>query len=404
MLGVIFPPANSLSPSVAESIRRLSTIFTLSALFIFAAPQPAMAQGDGPVGSELGGVCLDGDPDGDGDGICDEVDNCPLAINPDQADADADTAGDACDVCPGDDDGQALLFGLDVICPSQCVDNLPPEPHCPDSVQVPVNESCRWQMAAGALTSNATDPNLHALACTTRWGGADQYSDGSGGGEGQGLRSVVAFSACVDACGAPSHEVCNTHVVPVDETAPVVEVGQAVSTFVLASEWVQNWHNLVQTCELTWSDNCGSHDFVRQGIVAISSSDPNEVIEGGPGYFASADIAADWAGFMLNLDGRRASPRIYTIDYLVGDEAGNFGEASCQVEVVAGPDSTCDGVDDDNDGAVDEDWLDRATSCGEGACIREGVIACVDGATVSHCSPGDPIDEICNDLDDDCDG
>jgi len=37
--------------------------------------------------------------DKDGDGIADDVDNCPSVVNVDQADADADLVGDACDNC-----------------------------------------------------------------------------------------------------------------------------------------------------------------------------------------------------------------------------------------------------------------------------------------------------------------
>ena len=40
-----------------------------------------------------------GEPDGDGDGICDVLDNCPAAPNPSQADGDHDGVGDACDPC-----------------------------------------------------------------------------------------------------------------------------------------------------------------------------------------------------------------------------------------------------------------------------------------------------------------
>ncbi len=38
--------------------------------------------------------------DADGDGIADELDNCPQRYNPDQADTDGDGIGDACDNCP----------------------------------------------------------------------------------------------------------------------------------------------------------------------------------------------------------------------------------------------------------------------------------------------------------------
>ena len=42
--------------------------------------------------------------DTDGDGVPDADDNCPLEPNQDQADADTDSVGDVCDVCPEGDD------------------------------------------------------------------------------------------------------------------------------------------------------------------------------------------------------------------------------------------------------------------------------------------------------------
>jgi hypothetical protein len=38
-----------------------------------------------------------GGADADSDGVSDDVDNCPLASNPDQLDTDNDGSGDVCD-------------------------------------------------------------------------------------------------------------------------------------------------------------------------------------------------------------------------------------------------------------------------------------------------------------------
>ncbi len=69
----------------------------------------------------------------------------------------------------------------------------------------------------------------------------------------------------------------------------------------------------------------------------------------------------------------------------------------------------CDGVEDDDcDGVIDEGCTctgDDTRSCGtdEGEC-RRGLQRCVDGVFSSCEGAQGPVDEICNDLDDDCDG
>lgn len=77
-------------------------------------------------------------------------------------------------------------------------------------------------------------------------------------------------------------------------------------------------------------------------------------------------------------------------------------ESSCEPgEPSASDDLTCDGLDDDCDGRVDESYSD---SCGIGACIRSS--ACADG--VVSCIPRDPpaedTDSTCDNFDSDCDG
>lgn len=68
----------------------------------------------GPVGQYIFRVdCVDGD----GDGICDIVDNCPGAANPSQVNADGDQLGDVCDACPADPlndvDGDGICGNVD---------------------------------------------------------------------------------------------------------------------------------------------------------------------------------------------------------------------------------------------------------------------------------------------------
>ena len=61
---------------------------------------------------------------------------------------------------------------------------------------------------------------------------------------------------------------------------------------------------------------------------------------------------------------------------------------------------TCNGLDDDCDGMIDEGQM--TATCGVGACQRT-MSSCVDGGMAS-CVPGAPITELCNGIDDDCDG
>src|SRR5262249_44525648 len=76
---------------------------------------------------------------------------------------------------------------------------------------------------------------------------------------------------------------------------------------------------------------------------------------------------------------------------------------TCPATCVPGSPTTevCNGLDDNCNGQVD-DGPNTPVTCGVGACQRT-VIGCVDGVPQT-CTPGDPSPEVCNGIDDDCDG
>ena len=64
----------------------------------------------------------------------------------------------------------------------------------------------------------------------------------------------------------------------------------------------------------------------------------------------------------------------------------------------------CDLLDNDCNEEVD-DGLDVVTSCGVGECGAEGLIECVEGEIQpDSCAPGDPMAELCDGFDNNCDG
>jgi hypothetical protein len=76
---------------------------------------------------------------------------------------------------------------------------------------------------------------------------------------------------------------------------------------------------------------------------------------------------------------------------------GNWG--ACTGQVLPGPE-TCDGIDNDCNGQVDDGL--GTLSCGVGACGR--TVAACSGGHAGTCTPGAPSAETCDGIDNDCDG
>ncbi len=98
-------------------------------------------------------------------------------------------------------------------------------------------------------------------------------------------------------------------------------------------------------------------------------------------------------------------------DYLDNDCDGQTDEGVQNACGQCGdaPSEVCDYLDNDCDGAIDEDFegLGEACAQGEGLCSVKGSVACAVGGQGTACTAvarDAATDEVCNALDDDCDG
>lgn len=77
---------------------------------------------------------------------------------------------------------------------------------------------------------------------------------------------------------------------------------------------------------------------------------------------------------------------------------------TCAAGAPTGDDNNCNGVDENCNGIADDGYVPTVTTCGVGVCAAAGQNICQDGAIINTCTAGQPQAEICNGMDDDCDG
>lgn len=82
---------------------------------------------------------------------------------------------------------------------------------------------------------------------------------------------------------------------------------------------------------------------------------------------------------------------------------GGQQTSDCTPLQPTGADDDCDGIDQDCSGYADDNYVPEVTSCGVGGCFATGETICIDGILGDTCLPGEPADELCDGIDNDCD-
>jgi protein involved in ribonucleotide reduction len=79
---------------------------------------------------------------------------------------------------------------------------------------------------------------------------------------------------------------------------------------------------------------------------------------------------------------------------------------TCTPGTPAASDNTCNGIDNNCNGQIDEGYVATTTTCGVGACSATGQLTCQNGTVVNTCTPGTPAasDNTCNGIDNNCNG
>ena len=307
--------------------------------------------------------CLD--DDGDGDGILDVEDNCPLLANPEQDDQDEDGLGDLCDT---DLDGDSITNAVD---------------NCPNIANVQqgdvdgdqLGDLCDEDIDGDGLANGddncplVANPGQADSDVDGTGDSCEDDSDGDGFGDGEDCLPL-------DPNGYPgAEEVCDG----LDNDCDLM----------VDEGFLDSDADSLKDCIDSDDDNDGDLDgtdcapinkLIHAGALEICDgldNDCDEMVDGDLGSITCGK------GVCLHKVDVCLNGQLQVCDPLEG----------IAVEV-------CDGLDNDCDCLEDEDL--GSTGCGQGKC-QHTVANCQDGEPVV-CDPDDGKEqEICDGLDNDCD-
>jgi uncharacterized delta-60 repeat protein len=149
----------------------------------------------------------------------------------------------------------------------------------------------------------------------------------------------------------------------------------------------------------TDSDNDG-YDAEGGACGPADCDDSNAAINPATVWYKDADDDGYSDGTVLT---QCVRPTNYKLSTELTATSGDCNDNNASIHPGAN-DSNCNGVDENCSGAADEGYVSTPTTCGVGECRRTGQLTCQSGQQVNTCIPGTPQAEVCDGLDNNCDG